>query len=389
MKKKQIAIIFIFISFAMLLLGCSNNEFEEYGNVEVTFCLEGGTYKSSKHPIIYRYDLKDNTMKIKNPVDLMNSTYKIEKSGYELTGWYRNKEEKDGIVTYTGKWDFDTDVIKETDVKNGITLYANWQVKKVYSYAIYYIDENGQEQFLINQEVNEGGRLLESAAEDALNGYTFIKYLNEDGTVWDTNFKHPGGDGETSIKVIAQYEKGNYKVVRTKLELTNAIKNAKNNIYLDADIDMEGAKVYFKNYRGTLKGNNHKIYNFSLNQTYNGTLKDTLENNVLYVSLFGDLENAIVENVSFENVTLELDAGLSTIKEIYLLPLARKMTNSKISNVSFSGTYQVKKYPESETFNENENFIVVKTEYLEKDDASIVSSNKIEFKELENTEKEN
>lgn len=383
MKKKRIAIIFVLISFVTLLFGCSNNEYEKYGNVEVTFYLEGGTYKSSKQPIIYRYDLKNDTMKIKNPLDLMNSTYTIEKSGYELKGWYLNKEEKDGIVTYTGKWDFDTDVIDSNDIKDGIKLYANWHIKKVYSYDIYYIDENGEEQFLLNKEVNEGGRLLEDVAEDALDGYTFIKYTNVDGTAWDTDFKHPGGDNETPIKVIALYEKGVYKVVRTKTDLTNALKNAKNNIYLDSDIDMEGATVYFKNYRGTLKGNNHKIYNFSLNPIPGGNLKNSLEDNVLYVSLFGDIENALIENVSFENVSLELDAGLPTIREIYLLPLARKMINSKINNVVFTGTYQVVKYPESENFNINEHFKVIEKESLEQDEASIVSSNKIEFTKIE------
>lgn len=386
MKKKRIAIIFIFVAFVCLFIGCNNNEIDEYGNVTVTFKLEGGKYKSSTYDLKYKYNLENEEakMKIQDPSSLMTSTYKIENPGFELVGWYRNREENNGVVTYSGLWDFDNDKIGI----EGITLYAKWQAKKVYSYDLYFIDENGNEQFLVNKVVNEGSRLLDDYAEDALDGYTFIKYLNEDGSPWNKEFTHPGGDQDTKVKALVQCIKGNFKVVRTKLELTSAIKNARNNIYLDADIDMEGDKVFFKNYQGTLIGNNHKISNFSLNPTPYGNLKESLEDNVLYVSLFGDIENAKIENVTFENVTLNLDAGLSIIRQIYLLPLAKKMTNSTICNVTFNGTYEVASYP-SDTFDKEENFIVSNLEYLEKDEESVNSSNKIEFNEIENVEKEN
>lgn len=374
MQKKHLCLLAIVMIFCFVFCSCSSTEYEKYGNVKATFELEGGMYKSSSRPIVYNYKLEADKMKIKDPQELMRGNYKIENPGYELVGWYRNKTESG---EYTGKWDFDTDTIDSS----GITLFAKWQEKRVYSFDIYYFDDDGNEQLLFNEVVNEGGQL--SAELEALDrdGYTFIKYLNEDKTIWDLEYKHPGGAHTEPIKVYALYEKGNFKVVRTKAELKSAIRFPKNNIYIDADIDMEGEKLYFNDYKGILKGNNHKIYNFALNPEPKGNLKDSLENKVLYVSLFGNIENATIENISFESATLVLQAGLSMIDQIYLLPLSINMTNSTIQNVSFEGTYQVTEWPTSSTFEKSDDFIVSNNAYFEKDDLSVISSNVINFNE--------
>lgn len=383
MKHNRCTIILIVIALVTLMYGCTNNT-TDFGNVKVIFELEGGTYKSSKAAITYWYSFDSGTILIKEPQSLAADN-EVEKQGYELVGWYRNKtvtKTDDGdVVSYSDKWDFDTDRI----TTDGVTLYANWQVKRVYSFDIYYQNENGDEIKLCNYVVNEGGRLSEEIDEvQYRDGYTFIKYLDENGNPWNMEFTHPGGDVTTPIKVIAKYEEGNYKVVKTGKELQSALKSS-SNIYIDSDIDMEGKTFYYHDYKGTIKGNNHRIYNFSLT-TKGFNLKDSLVDNMLYISMFEKLTNATIMDTTFDEVTFVLDAGLPSIQKIYIIPIAQKLENTTLENVTFKGKYSITVWP-SDTFDKNENFVLIDSEaYLEKDETSKVSTT-IEFKELE--EKEN
>ena len=378
MKHKRSTIILVIIALVTLMYGCKNKT-TQLGNVKVILELEGGTYKSSKTAVTYWYSLKGDSMLIKDPTSLSKDN-DVEKQGYELVGWYRTKNvtktENGDVVTYSGKWDFDNDRV----TTDGITLYANWQIKRVYSFDIYYLNENGEEVKLCNYVVNAGGQLSEEIDEvQYRDGYTFIRYLDENGNPWDMNFKHPGGDITEPIKVIAKYEEGNSKVVKTRRELQNALK-ANNNIYLDDDIDMEGKTFYYREYKGIIKGNNHRIYNFSLT-TSSASLKDSLVDNNLYISMFDQLTNATITDTTFDEVTLILDAGLPSIQNIYIIPIARKLESTKLENVIFKGTYQITVWP-SDTFNKNENFILVDDEaYLEKDETS-VTSRTVDFKLL-------
>ncbi len=385
MKHKRITVILIMIALVTLMYGCKNKTVQR-GNVKVIFELEGGTYKSSERAITYGYTLKGDSMLIREPKTLAKDI-DVEKPGYELVGWYRNKnvtKTEDGeVVTYSDKWDFANDRI----TADGITLYANWRVKRVYSFDIYYYDENNKEVKLCNYVVNEGGSLDNEISDvKSREGYTFIKFLDEKGNPWDMNYKLPGGEMTTPIKVFAQYIKGTYKIVRTRSELQKVFKYNKNsNIYLDDDIDMEGKTLYYDEYNGILMGNNHRIYNFKLTHR-KGNLKESLVDGVLYISMFGEMSGAKMIDVTFDGVTCVIDAGLSLIKEIYIIPIAKKVENTSFENVKFKGTYQIIEWP-SEEFNVEKDFTVVDDKtYLDGDEKSQMLDTIIEFIESEKEE---
>ena len=378
MKRIRLISIPILLLFLCLMYGCKKEQTDHSNDAKVIFELEGGTYQSSKYPVVHYYQMKEDTILIKQLKELTNAD--IEYPGYEFMGWYKDKTEVDGKAVYENEWDFTKDRVG----KEGVTLYAKWRQKLQYSYGIYALNDDGTETYLCDYEVNAGGTLpYDIKGVSDRDGYTFIRYLDEDKNLWNDAFTHPGGDVKEPIKVYAQYIEGFYKVVRNSKELLDAVKGAGSNIYLAADIDMEGQALYFKNYRRTFLGNNHTISNFAMTLPA-GNLKDSLYNNNLYISLFGNITSATIKDVKFTNAKLEVDCGLSQISEIYIAAIASTVTKSTIENVQFDGTYKITVWPDSPNFNKEENFYLMNEGYVEKDEKSIIKNTTIKFIEENN-----
>ena len=189
--------------------------------------------------------------------------------------------------------------------------------------------------------------------------FTPLKYLNEQGEDWDYSFTHPGGEESLAIRVFVEYIEGSFELISTAEELKKATNK---NIYLLNDIDLGGAEINFGNYKNEFIGNGHKITNFKISYNPARTaLKEDIEDSSkksLYISLFGNANGATVKDVTFENVTVEINTTLSTTYKIYLAPLVANATNSLFEKVTFSGTYTVVALPKDRVEDE---MLVVKT----------------------------
>lgn len=353
MNHRKIFSVFIIALCLIFLVSCGS-EVSHEGETKVIFELEGAEYRSSRKPIVYYYKFPKDLNLIKDPTEIAEElsktgiTAEIKNPGFELDGWYKVKNFENGKVEYLDKWDFSKDLV---DRKEGITLYAYWKQKLNNSFDIYALNEDGNEEFLINYPIEEGKALPNSISKVKYRkGYTFIEYLDSDKKQLETGFVHPGSADYLPVKIYARYIDGDYKVVRTKEELLKNIKMATNNIYLDADIDMGGSELYIKDYKGIFRGNNHKITNFYLVKE-DTIVRDRIEEGNLVVSLFGKMTNAVVKDVTFEDVKLVFNSGISNINELHFNPLASKMTNSTFENVNFTGTYEVITWPDNENFN--------------------------------------
>ena len=373
MKKRTALILLILIATvtAVLgLIGCSvkSGNFSNYTPVRFIFnydrSLDGGRYQNSRNPVTYYYDLKsgESTL-ISDPETISgdNITY----TGYSLEGWYREKE-------FKNKWDFEKDlleydpgvpyeydtqqgVITNSEQGHGVILYAHWVADINYSFVVCYVDENGAEQILGSYEnVSVGQEFYDYKGFYKRDGYTKVRYYGEDGqTIEELHFAHPGGDTDTAIKIYVEYIEGNYTLVRTASEWSLS---ESTNIYLLNDIDFKGAKVSpLLEYRGIFNGAGHKVSNFTISYLDGRSellndpdLADDINSNgsnILAVSLFGNLDGATIQNVTFENATVNLDTSNSLIRQIIISPLALKVKNSLISDVKFSGTYIQTKIP--------------------------------------------
>lgn len=328
------------------LTGCDDTDIYA-SRVKVVFKLEGGVYRSTQSDVVYYLGEKDGTSKkIYDPV--VTSGEEMTNAEYKFVGWFRDRIEEGDKVVYRNKWDFELDRVGD----DGITLYACW---RRYTYNVCYRDDDGELQVLGEYSVDAGEPFEDyDSFDDARTGYTSLDvYRTESGEIWDENFTHPGGDEDLAVNVVVDYLKGDYKLVRTAREL-KASRNG--NIYLMNDIDFEGEKFAgFGNYRGTLNGNGHAIKNFSIDYTSgrDGLVTNSaLENdgdhngrNLLVLSLFGNVDGAVVENVRFENVTFDVNTTFTTTAGIYVAPLALTAKNSTFENVTWNGALKVTALP--------------------------------------------
>lgn len=354
MKKKRIAIFILTLLSALLLAaGCGGSQTNYDGMVKVTFELEGGEFQTCKYPAVYYYAFEEGTENLikdpaaENPDDRFARGVP-ERKNFVLEGWYRTKTVNDDeSVTYSGKWDF----AKDRVTSEGITLYANWVPEIRYTYVLCYRGDDGAEHTLGIYSVQAGEKFEDYLRHaNKRDGYTLTGFTDEAGNPWNADFSHPGGEESLAIKVFATYTKGEFVDVDSADALKQALKDKKD-INLTADIDFEGGEFGgFGDFKKILRGNGFSIKNFTLayDATANALTFDpdvSDGNNLMFISLFGVMENAEVENVKFTGVTIDVNTSLSRINELYLAPLCINAQNSTVKNVTFEGTFTCSKLP--------------------------------------------
>lgn len=370
MRGKKTIIILLLASLFIALLGCASSPNYE-GKVKVEFELEGGVYQNCFLPVTLYYDFEEGTTNLIQPFTEI-SKEKLTRTGYTLVGWYRTKTGQGDEVTYTDPWDFATDRV----TFDGVKLYAFWERDIQYTYNVCYRDEKGETQILGTYKVKEGQAFNDygSYASRRPGEFTPLNYLDENGDPWDTDFRHPGGETDCAINVYVEYLVGRFNIVRTARELTAG---KSGNIYLMADIDLNGAEFNFGDYKGIFKGNDHTISNFSINYDpgRNGLVEDFEDNSKksLCVSLFGRGEGAQITDVTFSNVTVDVSTRYASTYRIYVAPLFVSMTDCLVSNVKFSGTFGVSQLP-SDFVPAESLFIVTDEVFYRTDEDSVVSN---------------
>lgn len=365
--------------FAVIACSCAGDNLYD-GKVKVVFNLEGGTYQNSQRAIVHYYSVEDGgSGRICDPETLSGD--EIVRNGYSIEGWYAVKTGEGADATYSDKWDFSTNEI----TADGVTLYAKWVKDIRYTYNVCYLNENGEKVVLGEYAVDEGGVFKDKFkyAEKRTDGvYTPVGYYDEDGEPWDENYAHPGGGESLAIDVFVDYVEGRFTVVSTADQLKAATKG---NIYLTADIDMKGEALSFGDYKYKFFGNGHEVKNFTINYDpgKDGLKEDmdaTGSGKCLYVTLFGAATDAVIENVTFSNVKVNVSTTFKQTSKIYILPVATKLGKTTISNVSFSGTYEIIKLPDGF---DNENLIISNEAFYEKDSSSVVTNVTVDLKKAE------
>ena len=343
MKKIFILLLtIVMFSCLFLIVGC--NPTTDFSGTKVVFELEGGNYQNATRPVVFYYQFEEGAPRLIKELSEL-SEQDLDRAGYDLVGWFTTKKtDSSGNVTYEDQWDFAKDEVGE----DGITLYACWQIKAEYTYEVYDFNDfdNSEALPIITKTVGVGSTFSERYATRP--GYTLIALYDENKQPWDPSFKHPGGETDCAIKVYAQYIEGTYTVVRTASELTLAsTRNA--NIYLAADIDMDGKALSFGNFKKKLLGNGHTISNFSV--SYSAGRDDLIEDfddpskKSLTISLFGNTDGAKVIDVNFEDVSINVDTTYKDTYKIYVAPIAVSATDTEISNVTFKGTVTIVNLP--------------------------------------------
>ena len=326
------------LSAALTSCGSSTRDFD--GKIKVIYHLEGGIYQNCEQPVIQYYDFSGGEGNLIVELSKL-SGQSIIRTGYTLEGWYTEKTGEGDNVTYSGKWDFENDKVSE----DGVTLYAKWKKNILYTYEVCYRDENDQTVHTLGSyEVSEGDTFNDYYASYFGNkryGYTALGGLfDENDEPWDASFTHPGGEVNTAVRVFLHYIEGDYVLVDSPRKLL-ASKNS--NIYLTSDIDFEGDDFSgFGDFKGIIKGNGFAIKNFNLSydSSRNGLITDpdiNTEGGLLCISLFRSLKGAEISDITFSDFTVDVKAGFPGTKMIIVAPLAIKMENSTLTNVTVTG----------------------------------------------------
>ena len=349
MKLKRLISLVLALITMLTLISCGLNSQDKYKDMaKVVYHLEGGKYKNSGEALTHYYPLDKGSTLIIAPETIDAKLYPIQKTGYVIEGWYREKTGEGETATYSQKWNFDYDKVDA----EGITLYAKWKKDVDFTYTVCYRDENGKlvqisDESIYSVSAGETFKDIFDYSKER-EDYTFIgRYETEDGKPWDSEFTHPGIEDSPNVNVVAVYLpiKGDFNVVTSASELISATKSAKD-IYLDADIDLGGAQFSFNGLANKrLIGNGHKIYNFNLKvELGKGNLvvspdEEKGSANTICVSLFGNLDKTVVESVEFSDFTISIDCkNLTYIKNFYFAPLAVTVKDSTLKNIKVSGT---------------------------------------------------
>lgn len=342
---------------------------EDGYTVSVKFEANGGEFTTNCYTIVDSYNIsgmstnKDGMVELAliapdNPVRGANDTFTVANAGYFLAGWYERtetvNENGEVVYTYTNKWDFENGRLKVDPNKTysasepQITLYAVW----VPQFEINFYNMNTGElmdtkifnpdetTFQVPDWDIETGE-MKMYKFPKLNGYTFNgAYYDAAGTMpIEGTLKHHGYvDPETgaavnpTMDVYIDWLEGNWYQIHTAQQLSN-LASTKGNFVLCADLDFTGVEwptaFYSKEFTGAIYGNGHTISNVTVTQSKIDSMS---------LGLFGKVgADAILEDITFENVTLKITKGFKTPGTAYGLFAGTISKDATITGVSVVG----------------------------------------------------
>jgi hypothetical protein len=336
----------LLLAAAMGLSSCEEksrfDELNELGyTLTVAYDASGGLIGNSKSVLYDAFNPTETpSFKLVDPESTLRDNTNpivVSKPGHFLVGWYTERTPIDESdlskgYTYSGRWDFDTDVYtaeagKSYDANDvTLTLYAAWL--PYYSFEFYYVDEGG-EPVQFTQEKADGtvapytysGIELklpyykDGAASYSMEkfpkreGYTFLSaYSDADCTTPYTaditglfDLDTAASSCDSTVKIYTKWKAGDWYRISSAEQLIECAKP--DGCYdITADLDFDGLKwpkdFYEEAFTGQIKGNGHKISNIEL------TVTSRLDGYGLFSSIGAD---ATICDVTFDNVTLTLN----------------------------------------------------------------------------------
>lgn len=275
---------------------------------------------------------------------------------------------------YSGKWDFKNDKLEVDPNKNYtsaepvITLYARWVPKYSYEFEFYSYSEPNK--LLGTLPVNPRNTVYDAINDAFINhtiklpqwnvktgkinmgdvpvidGYTFNAiYTSPESTepITADTLTHVGGYNDnmtpkdTTMKLYVDLREGDwYKIHTAEQFLDNWSLSGCYEIMSDLDFTGKFWKTsaMYREFKGTILGNGHKMSNITLEHS---SANETM------IGLFGSLgETAVIKDVVFENVTLDVKTGSIKGGDVFCGLFASSVADgAKVENVSLTGGHIV------------------------------------------------
>ena len=343
-KIKAIALAALLLVTLIFVTGCAQeispyeqNTMDGY-SVSVRYDANGGFFTTNTSIIVDSYDLSqlptdgsgNAQAALLAPEDARrgNDAFTAIKSGHFLAGWYTERTETADGYVYSGKWDFESDLLTipagqaNSAAEPVITLYAAW----VPLFQVEFYDLATGE-YLSNYTFDPtlGNELQVPALDEETGAIEMYRFPERSGYTYRESFYDAAGtqavDTETMVHTgTVNYETGTaenpvmklyvgwdegewYHIYNVEQFLDNA--SVGGSYVIHADLDFEGeiwpSSLMYGNFTGTIQGNGHTFKNISIEQTNNSKVN---------AGLFGRLaEGSCITDLKLENVTFTIKAG--------------------------------------------------------------------------------
>lgn len=364
-------------------------------NVSVRFEANGGIFAGTEDVYIvdvFNLNNAETNAQGKKEISLLapndsrrgTGAFEISKTKSIFVGWYTDRQlrvdengnpldaygeltsvsGREQAYTYSGKWDFDTSVLELDAAKeykseeNVLTLYAAWVPSFVFD--IYAENSEGGFDLLVSKETleielprwNDKTGKMDLKDLPSVDGKTFESAsLTKDFSETVTgkinggiNYETGTIDGDGKVDVYTKWMDGVWFNISTP-------KQFKDNSRLDGcyiinnDLDFTGivwsSTLASDSFKGQIIGNGHKLSNITVNQGDTSKMRG---------GVFGGIDGgAVIKDVTFENVTYNMNAGSLKAGASFGLLAGTIAEGSVIENVSVSGTFNIssKVYPDT------------------------------------------
>lgn len=393
-KKTKIIIALAVAASGTLILGACGDlsrypEYAEEG-YKITICYDanGGNIAGRANSRIvdtYHIDVAKKGIKLIAPDDFEHrDDMPVDRMGYFLTGWYETRElrtddsgqpvDEYGVLCsesgreqgyiYSGLWDFENDIYTfegdDYEYEQGTytkTLYAGWIPE--FAYEAYGENEKGEWELLGSYSYNpllvDGSTLAvpqwdeKTGAMDYGNfpsprNKTFLKaYSDSAKTIPTEVFENHGEyDVETGVsknsvtKCYVDWREGTwFRITKAEQFIDHFTMNGCYEIGADLDFGELSWNFGASTFGGTILGNGHKFRNITVQQT---NMNDNRG------GIFGSLnENAVLQNVGFENAVYNLEAASRIQGAEFGFLTGHLSEQAKLENVTLDGEFRIGK----------------------------------------------
>ena len=371
---------------AFLATKCSKDpspygDYAENGyTVSIKYDANGGIFTTNTSTLVDTYNLSslptaDDGSKLIALIDPAsslrgNQAYLAARVGYHLAGWYAERTEvKDDAgnvigYTYSSKWDFANakyaikDSANYSPEKPVLTLYAAWVPS--FTFEFYAVDSDGSVTLIGDKSFdptqsaqitlpayNSASGLVEIGDFPYLPNNTYdisAIYSDKNCTeqIKSATINHTGIFDPATATVYNPTVKIYCKLIDGIIIRVDSADKLINNanlggVYiLEGNLDFSGKHwpdaFTEGSFNGKIIGNGYAIKNVNINQTSNSSS---------IFGLFGQIsEGALIENVTFDNVTVNVMAG-SRLNEPKIGILAGTVADGTVTNVKLSNSKMV------------------------------------------------
>ena len=374
-KIKLFLIPFVLLATLFLVTACGDkttayedNDAKGY-TVSVKYDANGGVFTGTSSVMVDSFNISEMqkdasgmvNLKLLSPTDSSRGDWTAANGNKILAGWYMERTESTDsegnvVYTYSKEFNFDTDVVTVDPSKTYssaepvLTLYAVWVEKFTVNFismetgeslSTYEFNPYGEPVLTTPTWNTETGK-MNMYKFPAINGKTFeAAYYDAAGTqpVGDAII-HDGyiqdGEAVNAVKdVYVKYTEGNWYHISKASQLSQ-ISDPNGHYVLFDDLDFSENGAYWPStfihgkFTGSIEGNGHVIRNVTIEQA---------NINKTETGLFGTLmAEAVIQDVTFENVTLKITRGARTPGSFFGLLAGSINASATLTNVQITNS---------------------------------------------------